>query len=531
MLPATQPNPQPPASVTGGATTVGTSARPQPPAAIAGSATIAGTSVHSAGSVLPSGAETASMSGLRLLTLPNGEAIPVPTQAAAVNAGGDPPGDSSIVDVFPGVSPFVTFVAPGSHATGASNTDPGTSASGNSSNGGDGGQGGGGAGGGVNPGGGPSLGGEGAPHHGLSTAIIAILAVVGALLLFILIICACRRVSVAKRLARRKRWFRSEKGASMYGAVSSSGYFRENPPSAHSSFGTNFENTADPFAVVPPTPLTAEWPLYQPQQMAQASESFVVTMPSAAATMYTPPSPTFRSRTSGSRTSSGTYESASSGPVSFESRSNRSRLPVLVIPGRASDDGALNPELGTPLSVRPFSPSERWSFPAPPPADKRMSMLHPPVRTTSTTPDSLGTSEYVTAPESELDPFADPVVGGGSSADGHSDETCDTFESTHAHFSAVEAVCRPFVPRGQDELAVAPGDRVHVVRRFDDGWALAQNLSSGGRGLFPIDCLRMPDQDLDAFLAEKRLGTYVHVVRPPPRALSCASTAEDFHAM
>ncbi|KIP08923.1 hypothetical protein PHLGIDRAFT_38726, partial [Phlebiopsis gigantea 11061_1 CR5-6] len=141
------------------------------------------------------------------------------------------------------------------------------------------------------------------------------------------------------------------------------------------------------------------------------------------------------------------------------------------------------------LSVRPFSPSERWSFPKPPSLTSAgysgVVAFQPPRRTISTSP----------------------------AADGHT--TAETFVTADtdaaAHFRAVETVRRAYVPVRADELALAPGESVRVMRRFDDGWAYAENLSRGSRGLFPIDCLRMADQDLDTFLAEKRLGAYAGV--------------------
>lgn len=488
--------------------------------------TAQGAGAHSSAAPAPSSAfDVGAISDVQSLTRPNGEAIPVPTQNAAVaNPGGDPLTDSSIANIFPSVSPSVTFLAPGSRVTGFSG-HPGSPDTGDApgdGNGTQGGDGGGGDGSAGAPGGNDS-----SSHHGLSKAVIAVIAAVGALVLMALVVCACRRRLVAKRLARRKRWFRGEKSTSMYGAVSSSGYFRERPPSERSSFGTSYEHQIDPFSAAPPLPVSTDWQLYQPESMAQTRSSLFVTVPSAAATTYSLPSPTFR--TSGSRTSSGTYESAYSGPASFESQVNAPQVPVLVIPGRGSDDGQFASDAGTPISVRPFSPSERWSFPKPPASGKRSSMLQPPARTTSTTPDSAATSEYVTAPESE-NPFLDPTAE--NSVDGHSDESFLTVDTTWAHFRVVEEVCRPFAPTQGDELAVAPGDSVHVVRRFDDGWAYAQNLSTGGRGLFPIDCLRMPDQDLDTFLAEKQLSAYGGgAVHPPSRAMSRMSTVEEFHAM
>ena len=89
-------------------------------------------------------------------------------------------------------------------------------------------------------------------------------------------------------------------------------------------------------------------------------------------------------------------------------------------------------------------------------------------------------------------------------------------------------------PTLDDELRVDPGDAVRVVRRFDDGWAYAENRNSGLRGLFPIDCLRDADQDLPEFLAAKHLDGYTGTlapVNPPSRSLSRMSSVHSTHAL
>ncbi|GAA5941801.1 uncharacterized protein JCM15063_000775 [Sporobolomyces koalae] len=49
-----------------------------------------------------------------------------------------------------------------------------------------------------------------------------------------------------------------------------------------------------------------------------------------------------------------------------------------------------------------------------------------------------------------------------------------------------------FDPSLDDELVLYPGDKVQVLMKYDDGWALGLNLSSGvppAKGVFPFDCL------------------------------------------
>lgn len=197
--------------------------------------------------------------------------------------------------------------------------------------------------------------------------------------------------------------------------------------------------------------------------------------------------------------------------------------PVVLVPERRTvilDERPFSPEPDTPLSVRPFSPSERWSFPKPPHDDRPPSALYPILVAPS--PDSFGTSEYITAPES-IDPFADPDASG---ADSGTVETTATSDTTAAHFAPIETISRPYVPTRGDEVAVNAGDSVRVFRRFDDGWAYAENCNTGRRGLFPIDCLRQADQDLPTFLAAKRLSSYA---RPPSSAAPRLPAVEEHY--
>lgn len=107
----------------------------------------------------------------------------------------------------------------------------------------------------------------------------------------------------------------------------------------------------------------------------------------------------------------------------------------------------------SPMSVRPFSPSEMFSFPKPP-------------------RNSVSSSALLTPP-------------------------------AHVHeFSESEIVRRPFVPSLDDELAVEVGDIVTLLRVFPDGWALVEKVGNdNGKGkaraleakipgLIPVDCFR-----------------------------------------
>jgi hypothetical protein len=135
---------------------------------------------------------------------------------------------------------------------------------------------------------------------------------------------------------------------------------------------------------------------------------------------------------------------------------------------RYSNNGELSPTdqpyLPSPISVRPFSPSESWSFPKPP----------------ISRPESLASTSQSKGFPSP-DPFADPVP-----------------QLPPLGFSLVETVTRTFEPEAADELVIEIGDEVSVLIVFDDGWGKVKLLRRKGNaegvqgmeGLIPIGCLR-----------------------------------------
>ncbi|THG98506.1 hypothetical protein EW026_g3703 [Hermanssonia centrifuga] len=255
--------------------------------------------------------------------------------------------------------------------------------------------------------------------------------------------------------------------------------------------------------------------------MAQTNPA-IITLPPAAPTTASTPSPPIRLFRRDS------YDSVTTGhTLTTEGIPSNLSLPQIITLSEhhvvSSEHLGLIP--ATPLSVRPFSPSERWSFPKPPNGARPDSELYPMMYSVS--PDSFSSSEYITAPESE-DPFSDFAVA--ESVDAHTVETFITVDTDAAsHFSPVEIVCRPFIPSRDDEVAMNPGDEIRVLKRFDDGWAYAENCVTRKHGLFPIDCLRMANQDLPAFLAAKRISHYA-AVTPQSRAVPRMTTVEEDHS-
>lgn len=351
-------------------------------------------------------------------------------------------------------------------------------------------------------------------HHGLSKGAIIAIAVIASLLGLVFFFFIARKCYRSKRVARRKRWFQS---GNYYSAepVNGDGSFSQNRISHRSSFGTTYDHGQRP---VSPSdvPFDGSWsppalPTVPDMTIRDAvSPSVSITVPTPAHPSDHPPSPIIR--TSLTESEAASLHSALESQVRSQSQMSQ----YVTVPDSATlkPGSGLLPDMAfpSPISVRPFSPTESWSFPKPPndelkrrsdailSSKQSQSTLRPPPSHSST--DTLSNDDYYTAESQSVNPFAD-----FTSVDSHM-TTIHTDPSNADHFAPVEIIRRPFVPTMSDEMAVAPGDQVRVRRRFDDGWAYAENINGDARGLFPIDCLRMQDQDLPAFLAAKRLSSY-----------------------
>ncbi|KAK0209031.1 hypothetical protein DFS33DRAFT_496783 [Desarmillaria ectypa] len=154
----------------------------------------------------------------------------------------------------------------------------------------------------------------------------------------------------------------------------------------------------------------------------------------------------------------------------------------------------LQPEIATPMSVRPFTPSESFSFPKPPSNGEWIKI---PDRDSLGTALSSSTEMYPPSPTNPFSESESPVT---------------------PEFSAVETIHRTFVPSLYDELSVSIGDRVKVLEVFDDGWAMVEKIPEGNGkgnevdlepGLIPIDCLRMTSDTLPHLLAWKGISSQI----------------------
>jgi len=161
------------------------------------------------------------------------------------------------------------------------------------------------------------------------------------------------------------------------------------------------------------------------------------------------------------------------------------------------------------MSVRPFSPSESFMFPKPPGSKDdnetdwlALSLPNTPAAEAgrTITPKQIGLlSTTSTAIDSNIGlTFTNPF-----------DSVANPTAETNTEFAPVEAIRRPFVPTLDDELGVTPGDSVHVVKVFDDGWAYVEKVGSGAKGLIPVDCMRGAGENLPAFLASKRVSSFI----------------------
>ncbi|KAG2146244.1 hypothetical protein DEU56DRAFT_787029 [Suillus clintonianus] len=347
--------------------------------------------------------------------------------------------------------------------------------------------------------------GDATSSHQLSSGAVGGIVVVCLLFLIGLIVLLVRRRFVARRLERRQQWwFGRNAASSSFSIVGSS--MREsqsggapvlNRTSARSSFATNFDQglmfRVDSPTSSPNVDLAALGTIPELPPMAEVRERTSLLFPSAGAVAR--------------RESMNSMMSNGSDPDTQ----------YLIV----TND--LNP-LGqySPMSVRPFSPSESFAFPKPPPCPNEgqgnssasvvsghglvsplssaatLIQIHspPPIFNSDLSPSAPGASysqpptgaSLTAVPDTSSDPFADPAS------------------------PEFEIIRRPFTPTLDDELSVAPGDKVLVIKVFDDGWAFVEkpngSLGYDEKGLIPVDCLREAGQALPAFLAQKRVSSY-----------------------
>ena len=327
--------------------------------------------------------------------------------------------------------------------------------------------------------------------HNLSAGDIAGIVIALLIVGLAALVVVLRKGAIARRVERREMWFNRE-------AVRTGSYGDNESPrnsgrkigtagtrSARSSFATTFDQSQSPHldmnfdALLPPIPQMAE---------IRGEGSFVLGLESPLLAFD-----------NSKRNSAGSNSSTASDP----------NAQFLLLPPIAQGSGVV----GTPMSVRPFSPSELYSFPKPPPdTNAERGSVFSYLQSNGldehedNTQTSTGTSPTEPPSGADANPFADPTPAEAA---------------PHSNFAEIEMIRRPFVPKLQDELIVAVGDSVRIVQMFDDGWAMVQKVpppadkkgkaravDESDQGLIPIDCLRDVDQALPEFIAQKRVSGY-----------------------
>ncbi|KAG1814961.1 hypothetical protein EV424DRAFT_1325648 [Suillus variegatus] len=340
--------------------------------------------------------------------------------------------------------------------------------------------------------------------HQLSSGAIGGIVVICFLFLIGFIVLLVRRRSIARRLQRRQQWRFG--GNTLPGSLSVIGGGVRDPQSgeqpiqnrasARSSFATNFDQGLL-FRIDSPT------------------SSLNVNLAALDTTLEFPPMAEVRERASLLFPSAGAVSRRES-MNSMMSIGSDPDTQYLIVGNDLNPPGS-----SSPMSVRPFSPSESFAFPRPPPpcpnqAQRASSIsvghdlvaplssaatlvqIHspPPIFNSDLLPSAPASSYLLSPPSSSLttipgtspDPFADPAK--------------PEFDTIH----------RPFAPTLDDEVSVVPGDQVLVLKVFDDGWAFVEKqcgfLDDSERGLIPVDCLREAGQALPVFLSQKRVSGY-----------------------
>ena len=170
-----------------------------------------------------------------------------------------------------------------------------------------------------------------------------------------------------------------------------------------------------------------------------------------------------------------------------------------------SHRNSANPEL-TPMSVRPFSPSESFAFPKPP--EPVASGSRPTSNATSVTLANLSLPPGLSSAPSSFAPLVGPNT---TKSHNRTASTVDISPYLNIPVQLIHCAFKPTLP---DELVVNFGDRVRVLHRFDDGWGMIEKVGKDGRegekGLIPMACLSKTGEEPEelATRSESRGSNY-----------------------
>ena len=295
---------------------------------------------------------------------------------------------------------------------------------------------------------------------GLGGGIIAAIVICGVLVLALLL-CLLRKRVKERRAVQRTRWLSSDEKGPRTTIRSSFGDLRASTFGYQSDDGSDtfdIKRNSGPFSdkMAVPTFTTAD-----PSDPEIAEVTHLGIVPPAIAV-----------HSIGKRSSRNSLFSIGSSETGGSDFSEIQWVEIRPLVGYRDNASPTDQfRLPSPISVRPFTPTESWLFPKPPNS-----------RVTSVVINRESKVSLVS------DPFADPVPRPPSLG-----------------FPPVEMVMRTFEPEAVDELVVEIGDEVSVLSVFDDGWGrvkvLRRNGSTEGvrglEGLIPIDCLK-PGGNKDA---------------------------------
>ncbi|KAF4605656.1 hypothetical protein EYR40_004444 [Pleurotus pulmonarius] len=330
---------------------------------------------------------------------------------------------------------------------------------------------------------------------GLSPGAIAGIIASLVIVLLCLLVFFLRRRSIARRSQRRDRWWQHRQANSPESTQATAGV-GSGTASARSSFATTFDHGLSPHltldfdvSLIPELPPMAEI-RNSPNNSSPLTARGPVSLRPLLINVETERRASVYSAHSDSSEQDGQWLVI-----------HPTNVPVKPRTDLLAPDTATPIDMPTPMSVRPFSPSESFSFPKPP--VKRSSKWSESQKDFTSRPSSMKSTRYSTVTRkpvpTEENPFADP--SGEKKVAG----------IEQGEFAEVEVIQRPFFPTLGDELGVGPGDKVRVVQSFDDGWAFVEKIVDDGQthsGLIPIDCMRAENQDLPTFLATKRVSSY-----------------------
>ncbi|CAK5270619.1 unnamed protein product [Mycena citricolor] len=345
------------------------------------------------------------------------------------------------------------------------------------------------------------------PARGTPKFVYPLVGVVGTIIVIASILSFFRRRAVHKRQERRKWWSSAnwteqprDSGVATVGRASSSRSIR-------SSFGTAFDHSEfslqidDNAPAVPPMVEIRGGPATVPK--GDSSLGGRALSPISPVSPSSPSNPVaLLISIENSNVFSDQNRRVSAGSLTSTTSSNAQFLTY----DRPANNQLVTPDLVvTPMSVRPFSPSESFAFPAPPRERRsnawtgtgslRVSTSMPILGRSSLAAEDAFAGEHRQGEASSLtdNPFADPAAIAAATA-----------------FDAVETVSRPFAQTLQDEITVQTGDKVKVLAIYDDGWAMVDKLAPGGEraemGLIPVDCMRRTEETVAAFVEKKRLS-------------------------